>query len=142
MAKTNELDAAFRATSYRVFLPVGVVDLRIDQPNEVLKSWLAQSGNSMFAIITAHNPESQELDAASNAERQSQFECELLEGNYEPYACENHPDEAGAPFEESCFVPDIQLEDARALAEDFEQNAIVYGGADGIPRLIWIIEAE
>jgi hypothetical protein len=142
MAKTNELDAAFRATSYRVFLPVGVVELRIDQPNEVLKSWLTESGSSTFAIITAHNPESQQLDAARNAERQSQLECELLEGNYEPYACENHPDDPDAPFEESCFVPDIQLEDARALAEDFEQNAIVHGGADGIPHLIWIIEAE
>ena len=142
MAKTNELDAAFRATSYRVFLPSGVVELRIDQPSEALKAWLAGSGNSMFAIITAHNPESQQIDAAKNAERQSQLECELLEGNYEPYACENHPDDADAPFEESCFVPDIMLEDARALAEDFEQNAIVYGGVDGIPHLIWIIEAE
>jgi hypothetical protein len=40
--------------------------------------------------VTAHNPGSQPTDcSAINAERQSQLECDLLEGNYEPYLAQN-----------------------------------------------------
>lgn len=140
MSKTNELDAAYRATSYQVFLPGGHADLRIDQPNAVLGAWLEAAGCASFAIITAHNPGGQMIDPAKNAERQSQLECALLEGNYEPYAGENVPDDAGVPSEESCFIPDITLADACALAEDFGQNALICGGIDAIPRLVWIEE--
>lgn len=66
----------------------------------------------------------------------------MLEGNYEPYAGENVPDDDSGLLEESCFVPDIALEDACALADDFGQNAIVYGGADGVPGLVWIEPIE
>jgi len=142
MAKTTELEAAYRATTYRVFLPAGFADLRIGQPNETLNCWLETAGCSNFAIISAYNPGSQRIDAAKNAERQSQFECDLLEGNYEPYAGENLPDDDSGPLEESCFIADIALEDACALAEDFGQMAIVYGGTDGIPGLVWIEPTE
>ena len=142
MAKTTELEAAYRATTYRVFLPGGFADLRIGQTNETLNCWLETAGCSNFAIISAYNPGSQRIDAAKNAERQSQLECDLLEGNYEPYAGENLPDDDSGLLEESCFVADIALEDACALAEDFGQIAIVYGGADGIPGLIWIEPTE
>lgn len=138
----SELDTAYRATNYRVFLPGGMLELRIDQANTQLIAWLKQTGCPMFAIITAYNPGAQPAAAALNAERQAQLECDLLEGNYEPYAGENVPDNGSGPIEETCFVPDITQEDACALAADFGQNAIVYGGADGIPRLIWIEETE
>lgn len=142
MAKTNELDAAYRATTYRVFLPRAAVDLRIDQPNAALSAWLDQAGCAGFAVITAFNPGGQLLAGETNAARQSQLECDLLEGNYEPYAGENLPDDGRGPVEETCFVPDITPEDACALAADFGQNAIVCGGADGIPRLLWIDEQK
>lgn len=142
MAKTTELDAAYRATTYRVYLPGGCADLRIDQGNEVLGRWLENSGCASFAIITAHNPGSQVIDAGENAERQSQLECDLLEGNYEPYAGENRPDDGDGPVEESCFIPDITREDACALAGIFGQNALVCGGIDAVPRLVWIEEEQ
>ena len=138
MAKTSELEALYRATTYRVFLPGGHCDLRIDQPCEKLSSWLETAGASSFAIITACNPGSQPVDAARNAEQQSLLECDLLEGNYEPYAGENVADDAAWPVEESCFVVDIAAEDACALGQDYGQNAVVFGGADGVPRLLWI----
>lgn len=142
MAKTTELEAAYRATTYRVFLPGGFANLRIGQVNETLNCWLETAGCASYAIISAYNPGSQQVDAAKNAERQSQLECDLLEGNYEPYAGENVPDDESGLLEESCFVPDIALEDACALAEDFGQNAIVYGGVDGVPGLVWIEPIE
>lgn len=142
MMKTSELEAAYRATSYRMFLPGGQCELRIDQANPVLKAWLETAGVENFAIITAFNPGSVLAAPEQNAERQAQLECELLEGNYEPYAGENVPDDPDGPSEESCFVADIACDDACALAEEYGQNAIVYGGADAVPRLVWIKEIE
>lgn len=141
MTMSVELEQAYRATNYRVFLPGGSLSLRIDQACPDLAQWLAAREEACFAIITACNPGSQRLDQESNAERQSALECDLLEGNYEPYAAENAPDGADWPIEESCFIPDITLEDALALASDYGQNAIVWGGADGIPRLAWTEES-
>ena len=142
MAKTTELGTAYRATTYRVFLPGGCADLRIGQANQTLSCWLETAGCTNFAIVSAYNPGSQPFDATKNAERQLKLECELLEGNYEPYVGENIPDDDAGWIEETCFIPDIELEDACALAEDFGQSAIVYGGADGLSRLIWIEPTE
>src|SRR5574343_1071067 len=142
MAKTSELEAAYRATTYRVFLPGGMCDLRVDVANEALSCWLETAGCTQFAVITAHNPGSVVVDDATNAERQAQLECDLLEGNYEPYAGQNLPDAADAPVEESCFVPDLAPEDACALAEDYGQNAVIVGGADGVPQLLWVEDCE
>lgn len=138
MAKTTELEALYKATTYRVFLPGGICELRIGQPCETLRCWLETGGYKEFAIITAHNPGGQPVAAAQNAERQAELECELIEGNYEPYAGENVADDAAWPVEESCFVADIAAEDACALAEEFGQNAIVFGTADGVAQLLWI----
>jgi hypothetical protein len=142
MAMMTEFEAQYCATTYRVFLPGGSVDLRIGEANETLTAWLKTAGCSNFAIISAHNPGSKKTDPAKNAERQSALECDLLEGNYEPYSGENIPDDDSGVIEESCFVADIAIEDARALAEDFGQNAIVYGAADGVLHLIWVEKTE
>jgi hypothetical protein len=143
MAKTSELEAAYTATTYQVFLPGGICDLRIGQPCEILRCWLETADCTEFALITAYNPGGQQVGDARNAEYQSQLECELLEGNYEPYVAQHRADAEGVwPTEESCFVPGISPEDACALAADYGQNAVVYGGADAIPRLVWIEDSE
>lgn len=140
MAKTTELEALYKATTYRAFLPGGICELRIAQASEELRCWLETAGAGNFAIITACNPGSQACTAAANAEQQARLECELIEGNYEPYAAENVADDGNWAAEESCFVTDIALEDALALAGSYGQNAIVYGLADAVPQLFWIEE--
>ena len=142
MAKTSELTAAYLATTYRIFLPTGVCELRIGVPCVALRNWLVDSDNQTWAVITAHNPGSQPADGERNAEQQAQLEGELLEGNYEPYVASNVPDSDDWPAEESCFVPDIAVEDACALAADYGQNAVVCGGADGVPHLVWVEDGE
>src|SRR5574343_908262 len=137
MAKMTGIEKAYQATTYRLFLPGGVIELRIGEVSETLRCWLETSGARCFAIVTAHNPGSIKRDDADNAEWQAKLECDLLEGNYEPYAGENVPDDADWPAEESCFVPDLSVEDACALALDYGQNAVVSGAADGVPHLVW-----
>ena len=42
----------------------------------------------------------------------------------------------GWPAEPSFLVPGLPLEDARLLGEKFGQNAVVWSGANGVPRLV------
>lgn len=138
MATKTELDAAYRATTYRVYSPDGALELRVGEVSAALRDWLAELGEDCWAILTAANPRSMPLSASANAERQSQLECDLLEGGYETFLVENIADAADWPVEESCFVPGLAEEDALALAEDYAQNAILAGGADGMVRLVWL----
>ena len=138
MAKTTELEAAYRATTYRVFLPAGLCELRLDQQSETLRNWLETDGAESFAILTAHNPDAKQFDQATNMVRQSQMEIELLEAGHEPYTGENEADSGDWPAEETCFVANISLPSAREIGAKYGQNAIVHGLADGIPRLVWI----
>lgn len=135
---TTDLDQAYRATTYRVFLPGGALELRVDAANPALEAWLREEGIEEWAVVTAANPASQPLSARENAERQAQLEVSLLEEGFEPYAGENVADDPAWPVEESCFIPDISREEAVALAQQFGQNAILWGEAGGLPRLVWM----
>lgn len=143
MAKrTEQLEGAYLATTYQVFLPGGKVDVQIDQPNDALARWLTERHVSRWVILTAQNPASEQISPENNAERQSQLECLLLERGFETYVCENVPDNKDWPIEESCFVPGLTREDGVALGRQFGQNAILYGESDGIPRLHWLDEEQ
>jgi hypothetical protein len=141
MPTRSDLDAAYRATTYRVFLPGGCCDLRVGALSETLRCWLETAGASQFAILTAQNPGSQPLDEEENRLRQAQLECDLLEAGYEPFVGENVADQGDWPGEESCFVADIALEEALALAAKYGQNALICGIADGLPQLVWVTDA-
>lgn len=134
---TTDLEQAYRTTTYRVFLPSGAVDLRIDVANPPLAAWLQVEEVEEWAVVTAANPASEPLSARENAERQARLEVSLLEEGFEPYAGENVADVPGWPVEESCFIPDISQPEAVALAQQFGQNAILCGETDGVPRLVW-----
>jgi Protein of unknown function (DUF3293) len=141
MPTRSDLDAAYRATTYRVFLPGGCCDLRVGALSETLRCWLETAGASQFAILTAQNPGSQPLDEEENRLRQAQLECDLLEAGYEPFVGENVADLGDWPGEESCFVAGITLDEALALAAKYGQNALICGIADGLPQLVWVTDA-
>ena len=137
MATRRELEAAYRATTYRVFLPGGGCDLRIGVVSETLRCWLETAGALHFAILTAYNPGSCPVADAENSARQAQLECALLEQGYEAYAGQNLADDEQWPVEESCFIPDMPEDTALPLAARYGQCAVVCGGADGRPDLFW-----
>ncbi len=88
------------------------------------------------AFLTAFNPFSEPLDEQENDRRHELLMQELklrslpvLEG----YG--SHPDN-GWPPEASVLVPGLSLEASKSLGARFEQNAIVWSGADAVPQLI------
>ena len=141
MVKTTELETAYGATTYRVYLPGGQCDLHPGVACESLRCWLETAGAGCFAILTACNPNSVLLDEKQNAGRQSQLECVILDSGYETYAGENIAEDAAWPVEESCFVPGMPIAEAMTLGEKYGQNAIVCGGDNGVPKLVWLATA-
>ncbi len=88
------------------------------------------------AFLTAFNPFSHSLDEQENDRRHELLMQELklrslpvLEGHG------SHPDN-GWPPEASVLVPGLSLEASKSLGARFEQNAIVWSGADAVPQLI------
>jgi hypothetical protein len=142
MPTKSELEPAYRATTYQVFLPPGMVALRIGSVDASFVRWLLDEAVTDWAILTACNPAGERFADAANAERQSALEVALLERGFEPYAGENLAESADWPVEATCLVPNISLPEALGFARQFKQNAIVHGSADGEPRLLWVENQE
>jgi hypothetical protein len=131
------LIAAYRETEYRVVAERPFV-LRIDEACAELLDLYKASNLACAAFITACNPFSRALSDAQNIQRQGELAKELrgrslkfLEGVGE------HPS-GDWPGEVSFLVLGLSLEAAKSLGQRYEQNAIVWSGADGVPKLVML----
>ncbi len=132
----TELAAAYAATTYRLYLPDGVLDLRLEQRHPRLCEWLTGLGVREFIIITADNPGSVLLAADENALRRGRLDAELRLAGYVAYPASNIPD-GDWPAEQAFLVLAMPASEALALARQFGQLAVVYGSDEGLPRLRW-----
>ncbi len=131
-----DLIASYRVADYQAGAGSAVVVLRIDQYSESLSLLFAASGHQCGTFITAYNPHSQPQNLAANQAAQARLRDELncltdqiIEGtSFDP---------TGAwPPEQSLLALGVGLATAQVLGRQFGQNAIVWVGADAIPRLI------
>jgi len=130
-----QLVRAYRETDYRVLSDTPFI-MHIDEVCHPLATLHAQHGVSCSAFITACNPFSHALDTQHNLRRQSELGLVLEEmGILCLHGLGIHPDGIW-PGEESFLAPGLELAPARALGRRFAQNAIVWAGADTVPRLI------
>ncbi|WP_454734649.1 DUF3293 domain-containing protein [Cupriavidus necator] len=126
---------AYRETQYRVLGDMPMT-LRIDQASPRLAALHRAHGVASSAFITAANPFSQRCDDAANARRQQALAQDVARMGWRAIdAAGEHPSN-GWPAEPSLLVPGLSLEDARRLGEKYEQNAVVWSGADAVPRLV------
>ncbi len=135
----DSLIAAYCSTHYQAgFGPYAIV-LHVDQYSEPLSQFFGASGHRCAAFITACNPlgvrQNPELNRAASARLRNRLNrCvprpdEIIEGiGFDP--------SGDWPGEESFLVPGLDIETSRKLGEEFHQNAIVWAGADAVPKLI------
>lgn len=130
-----DLIRAYRETEYRVHGTPGFV-LRVDAASAELLALHRRHRVASSAFLTACNPYSRMVDAAENEKRQRALAGAL---GARGFAClpgiGQHPT-GGWPGEDSLLVLGPTLDEAQALGNEFEQNAIVWAGADAVPRLI------
>ena len=130
------LDAAFRATSYRVALPGGELELRIGRNEPALMRWLADAGVTCWGIVTAENPGAQR-SGADNAARTDALLLTLDEAGMRHYATRHRADAGDWPEERGFFILAASEAQLRQWARRFGQVAFVAGSTTGTPRLVW-----
>ena len=128
--------AAYRETHYGVSGPSGFL-LQVDRVSAPLRELQRRHQCDCSVFITACNPHSVVLDAAANHRRQQALVDDLLARHCHLLlpGVGRHPDGTW-PEEPSVLALGIDLDEARELGRRHEQNAVVWSGADAVPRLI------
>lgn len=130
-------DVAFCRISPSALLPP-FVDIVPGRSSPALAGWLKHAGARRYAVITACNPGSVQLDEAENAARQARLAVRLAAHGLRVLPAVNGPESSDWPAEPSCLVLDPPLALLRQLGRAFGQNALVAGRRDGRLRLVWL----
>ncbi|MEO8992088.1 MAG: DUF3293 domain-containing protein [Nitrosospira sp.] len=142
----DDLIAAYRSARYRIDRQVGhggglascAIILRIDRYSEPLSQLFIASGHRCAAFITACNPFGQVHSPEINQEVGVHFLAKLcsLVGPDRIIEGKGFDPLGKWPAEKSFLALGLDLEASCGLGKEFGQNAIVWVGADVIPRLI------
>ena len=127
---------AYRATDYRLGHTAKDIILTIGQRSERLAALFAANGVNCGASLTAYNPRGTiQADAANEC---GHAELAGLLRDQGLGAIEGSGSEEGTdwPSEKSWFALGLQLDPAKALGHHFDQDAVVWVGADAVPQLI------
>lgn len=134
----GDIEAAFRATTYRVFGPDGPpIDLRIGGRSVRLDALLERYGCTQWAFVTAWNPGSQPLSAAENAPRQNALIDLLRERRLRWLDGSGIPDRSDWQAEPSVLALGINRDEAVALGRRFGQLAVVVGKCGSAAELVY-----
>ena len=115
-------------------------DLRIDIADRDLAVWVAGQGGMLgrgHGLNPA--PAACQTERIAGVRRLWRLLCSI---GLRAHTGENVADAGDWPVEESCFVVGMGSDEAKELARKFGQNAVVCGGQDGAPRLIWVDEDQ
>ncbi len=144
MAKTTQIHPekvrAYQATSYRLGHTAQDIILTIGQRSDRLAALFASSDVDCGAFLTAYNPrgtqQSDEANDLAHAELAAQLQG--LGQGLGLQSIEGSGSEEGTdwPAEKSYFALGLDLEASKAIGTHFDQDAIVWVGADAAPQLI------
>jgi hypothetical protein len=139
---------AFLATSYRIGHIAHDIVLTIGQRSDRLAALFASSDVDCGAFLTAYNPRGTQQSDAANDSAHAQLAAQLhglglglglgLGPGLGLQAIEGSGSEEGTdwPAEKSYFAMGLDLETSKAIGTHFDQDAIVWVGADAVPQLI------
>ena len=109
---------------------------RVGVANESLAGLYRQFQASSAVYVTAFNPFSQDIGEVANAAKQAELAKDLNQRSLTFFEGVGKHPSGDWPAEPSYFVLGLSLEAAKALGEKYNQNAIVWCGADAIPELV------
>lgn len=133
-----DLHQAYRDAVYEVYHNRKTILLFIDRLNPKLDSILEKYHGNTWALITAHNPYSQCLPPVENEQRQLKL-VEIVRANNLIFLDGVGKDQNNLwTPEPSIFIVNIELEQAIAIGQEFQQNAIVWGEFGKKSKLLWL----
>jgi hypothetical protein len=126
---------AYRQTDYRVFgATAAVLHVGVRCPELALLH--AAHHTTCSAFITACNPLGVSVAATVNQQRQEALAAQLSRRGLVAIAGIGERPGGSWPGEPSYLVPGLTRAVAQQLGRQFEQNAIIWAGADAVPELI------
>ena len=131
----RETIQAYLETEYIAFGDAPTT-LRIGETSAALAALHKAYGVNCSAFITGCNPYSEHRTPEFNAERQQALARDLEQlGLVAIDGIGKHPSNDW-PGEASFLVPGLSLENAKTLATQYGQNAIVWSAEDATPQLV------
>ena len=127
---------AYRRTRYSAGLDGEAIVLMVDVPSPVMAAAIAAAGAPGAAFITAENPYSTQSAAHDNAASQALLKSELAALGATVFEGVGQGDDPNWPGEESYLAVGISRDQACLLGRNYQQNAIVWIGANGTPELV------
>ena len=140
MAETTQIQPdkvrAYLATDYRLGHAAQDIVLTIGKRSDRLAALFAVKGVNCGAFLTAYNPRGTLQPEAANQLAHAQLATQLEQLGHA--VIEGSGSEKGTdwPAEMSYFALGLALEPAKAMGAHFDQDAIVWVGADAEPQLI------
>ena len=127
---------AYLATGYRIGHTSQDIVLTIGQRSERLAVLFASKGLDCGGFLTAYNPQGSVQSDAANDRAHVDLAAKLQGLGLQ--AIEGSGSEEGTdwPSEKSYFALGLTLDHAKEIGIHFDQDAIVWVGADAVPQLI------
>ena len=135
MPISQSLVAAYCAAHYVVFGEPDIV-LKVGEPNRELDALLAARRATCAAFVSAANPHGERRGVVANVVAFYSLKYRLKKSHYVFFEGEGRDPTGEWRPEGSVLVVDISREEAEALGNRFEQNAIVYAEKGGSPELV------
>ena len=140
MAETTQIHPdkvrAYLATGYRLGHAAQDIVLTIGKRSDRLAALFAAKGVNCGAFLTAYNPRGTLQPEAANHLAHAQLATQLEQLGHEVIAGAGSEKGTDWPAEKSYFALGLALEPAKAMGTHFDQDAIVWVGADAEPQLI------
>lgn len=134
---TQELEVAYRNTSYRVDHPDGGFGIRVGEQSDRLDALLATHGMNNWAYVTASNPRSEKLTNGINRLRNAALMAQVTQQGFVIYPGRGESDADDWVAEESVLILGMDAAAALQLGVQFGQHAVLVGHAGGRAELKW-----
>ena len=140
MAETTQIHPdkvrAYLATDYRLGHTAQDIVLTIGKRSDRLAALFATKGVNCGAFLTAYNPRGTLQPEAANHLAHAQLATQLAQLGHKVIAGAGSAKGTDWPAEKSYFALGMALEPAKVMGTHFDQDAIVWVGADAEPQLI------
>lgn len=134
-----ELQQAYANALYRVFDATGSVHtLHVGQRSPWLQQAYAVHRCASACYLTACNPQGKHLSDAENTERMEQLRTALHSQGWCFEAGQGQDPNEQWPGEDSVLIWGMDEATATAWGRQWQQNALLFCGADAMPQLLWL----
>jgi hypothetical protein len=132
------LRQAFGQTRYRIQSPAGAFVLEIGRRSPALALWLRHRGQAGSVLVTAWNPAGQRRNLAANRAAEKRFQQRLRVWGIKGWPAVAQDPKGLWPDERGMLLFGVPEALARDLGRALGQKAVLFVGADAVPRLLWL----